>query len=131
MCVELLLGLATFKKYSSLILCVAMGMKSIVGVAGGATRAAITQHQVKTKQLFCGAGGEEISILRPRKFLRVAIFRKTGKSQGIWLSKEKSGNLAKQGKVREFDETGKSWGIRLSREKSGNLIRQGKVKEFG
>jgi len=29
------------------VLCVAGAAKSIVGVAGGATRAALTQHQVK------------------------------------------------------------------------------------
>ncbi|XP_065215870.1 RUS family member 1 [Planococcus citri] len=42
---ELLLGIAAFKSYGSTVLCASAVMKSIVGVAGGATRAAITQHQ--------------------------------------------------------------------------------------
>lgn len=46
MCFELLLGSVIFKPYASLILCISTGMKAIVGVAGGATRASITQHQV-------------------------------------------------------------------------------------
>ncbi|XP_033329880.2 RUS family member 1 isoform X1 [Megalopta genalis] len=41
--IELLLPY--YSSYSLAILCVSMVMKSIVGVAGGATRAAITQHQ--------------------------------------------------------------------------------------
>ncbi|XP_076287109.1 RUS family member 1 [Lasioglossum baleicum] len=41
--IELLLPY--YSSYSLAILCVSMIMKSIVGVAGGATRAAITQHQ--------------------------------------------------------------------------------------
>lgn len=36
-----------FSSYSLGILCISTAMKSIVGVAGGATRAALTQHQVK------------------------------------------------------------------------------------
>ncbi|KAJ9584686.1 hypothetical protein L9F63_020968, partial [Diploptera punctata] len=43
MFLELLLP--TFVEYSTSILCVSTAMKAIVGVAGGATRAAITQHQ--------------------------------------------------------------------------------------
>lgn len=43
MFLELLLP--TFVQHSTSILCVATAMKAIVGVAGGATRAAITQHQ--------------------------------------------------------------------------------------
>lgn len=35
-----------FMGYSTALLCTATVMKSIVGVAGGATRAALTQHQV-------------------------------------------------------------------------------------
>lgn len=35
----------------TLILCVSTAMKSIVGVAGGATRAALTQHQALTNNL--------------------------------------------------------------------------------
>lgn len=46
MCVELLLGSVYLKDYGPILLCCSTGMKSIVGVAGGATRAAITQHQV-------------------------------------------------------------------------------------
>ncbi|XP_033230706.1 RUS1 family protein C16orf58 homolog isoform X2 [Belonocnema kinseyi] len=34
-----------FSQYSMIVLCASTGLKSIVGVAGGATRAAITQHQ--------------------------------------------------------------------------------------
>ncbi|KAK7576676.1 hypothetical protein V9T40_012962 [Parthenolecanium corni] len=45
MCFELLLGFVWFKNYGPIILCISTGMKAIVGVAGGATRAAITQHQ--------------------------------------------------------------------------------------
>lgn len=37
--------------YVTTILCVSTGMKSIVGVAGGATRAALTQHQALTNNL--------------------------------------------------------------------------------
>jgi len=44
MALELLLPM--FLTYSTHILCIATALKSIVGVAGGATRAAITQHQV-------------------------------------------------------------------------------------
>ena len=40
------LSLPFFMGYSTLLLCTATVLKSIVGVAGGATRAAITQHQV-------------------------------------------------------------------------------------
>lgn len=36
-----------FSSYSLGILCISTAMKSIVGVAGGATRAALTQHQVE------------------------------------------------------------------------------------
>jgi len=43
MALELLLPM--FLTYSTHILCIATALKSIVGVAGGATRAAITQHQ--------------------------------------------------------------------------------------
>ncbi|XP_069703113.1 RUS family member 1 isoform X2 [Periplaneta americana] len=43
MALELLLPM--FMEYSTYILCISTGMKSVVGVAGGATRAAITQHQ--------------------------------------------------------------------------------------
>jgi len=35
-----------FLSYSVVILCISTIMKAIVGVAGGATRAALTQHQV-------------------------------------------------------------------------------------
>lgn len=42
--IELLLPY--FSSYSLGILCISTAMKSIVGVAGGATRAALTQHQV-------------------------------------------------------------------------------------
>jgi hypothetical protein len=45
---ELLLPLLS--SYSTYILCITTTMKSIVGVAGGATRAAITQHQVTLRQ---------------------------------------------------------------------------------
>lgn len=45
MLVELLLGMAFFKKHSLILLCCSTTMKAIVGVAGGATRAAIMQHQ--------------------------------------------------------------------------------------
>lgn len=41
-----------FSSYSLGILCISTAMKSIVGVAGGATRAALTQHQVKKKKKF-------------------------------------------------------------------------------
>lgn len=51
MCFELLLGFVWFKNYGPTILCISTGMKAIVGVAGGATRAAITQHQVGTIKL--------------------------------------------------------------------------------
>jgi hypothetical protein len=44
MALELLVPM--FLTYSTHILCIATALKSIVGVAGGATRAAITQHQV-------------------------------------------------------------------------------------
>lgn len=37
-----------FPSYSVQILCTSTVMKSVVGVAGGATRAALTQHQVIT-----------------------------------------------------------------------------------
>ncbi|GFG32142.1 hypothetical protein Cfor_06901 [Coptotermes formosanus] len=43
MALELLVPM--FLTYSTHILCIATALKSIVGVAGGATRAAITQHQ--------------------------------------------------------------------------------------
>lgn len=43
--IELLLPY--FSSYSLVILCISTAMKSIVGVAGGATRAALTQHQVR------------------------------------------------------------------------------------
>jgi len=35
-----------FSSYSVVILCISTIMKSVVGVAGGATRVALTQHQV-------------------------------------------------------------------------------------
>lgn len=41
------LFLPYFSSYSLGILCISTAMKSIVGVAGGATRAALTQHQVQ------------------------------------------------------------------------------------
>jgi len=34
------------ESYFATVLCLATSMKAIVGVAGGATRAALTQHQV-------------------------------------------------------------------------------------
>ncbi|XP_076387435.1 RUS family member 1 [Megachile rotundata] len=40
-----------FSSYSLAILCVSTAMKSIVGVAGGATRAAVTQHQALQNNL--------------------------------------------------------------------------------
>lgn len=40
------LTLPYFPNYSLVILCLSTAMKSIVGVAGSATRAALTQHQV-------------------------------------------------------------------------------------
>lgn len=43
MFIELLLPF--FMRYSMAVLCVSTSMKALVGVAGGATRAAITQHQ--------------------------------------------------------------------------------------
>ncbi|KAJ0183894.1 hypothetical protein K1T71_000317 [Dendrolimus kikuchii] len=42
MCIEIALPL--FKKYTTFVLCISTAMKAIVGVAGGATRAAMTQH---------------------------------------------------------------------------------------
>uniref|UniRef100_A0A2A4JR68 DUF647 domain-containing protein n=1 Tax=Heliothis virescens TaxID=7102 RepID=A0A2A4JR68_HELVI len=42
MCMEL--ALPVFKNYTTLVLCASTVMKAIVGVAGGATRAAMTQH---------------------------------------------------------------------------------------
>ncbi|XP_049952057.1 RUS family member 1 [Schistocerca serialis cubense] len=42
-CLELLLPF--FRNWSTLVLCVSTTLKAVVGVAGGATRAAITQHQ--------------------------------------------------------------------------------------
>jgi hypothetical protein len=45
---ELLLSLLS--SYTTYILCITTTMKAIVGVAGGATRAAITQHQVTLRQ---------------------------------------------------------------------------------
>ncbi|PZC79670.1 RUS family member 1 [Helicoverpa armigera] len=42
MCMEL--ALPAFKNYTTLVLCASTVMKAIVGVAGGATRAAMTQH---------------------------------------------------------------------------------------
>lgn len=54
LCLELLLGIAAFKNYGSTFLCASAMMKAIVGVAGGATRAAITQHQVNIEHsMFC------------------------------------------------------------------------------
>jgi hypothetical protein len=44
MALELLLPLLL--TYSTHILCISTALKSVVGVAGGATRAAITHHQV-------------------------------------------------------------------------------------
>lgn len=43
MCIELFLPY--FRDWSTVVLCISTTMKAIVGVAGGATRAAITQHQ--------------------------------------------------------------------------------------
>ncbi|CAH1647548.1 unnamed protein product [Spodoptera littoralis] len=42
MCIEI--ALPVFKNYTTAVLCVSTVMKAIVGVAGGATRAAMTQH---------------------------------------------------------------------------------------
>ncbi|KAF9413184.1 hypothetical protein HW555_008538, partial [Spodoptera exigua] len=42
MCIEI--ALPAFKNYTTAVLCVSTVMKAIVGVAGGATRAAMTQH---------------------------------------------------------------------------------------
>ncbi|CAB3225791.1 unnamed protein product [Arctia plantaginis] len=42
MCIEV--ALPWFKHFTTLVLCITTIMKSIVGVAGGATRAAMTQH---------------------------------------------------------------------------------------
>ena len=47
--IELLLPY--FSSYSLVILCISTAMKSIVGVAGGATRAALTQHQALQNNL--------------------------------------------------------------------------------
>ncbi|KZC09706.1 PREDICTED: RUS1 family protein C16orf58 homolog [Dufourea novaeangliae] len=47
--IELLLPY--FSPYSLVILCISTTMKSIVGVAGGATRAALTQHQALQNNL--------------------------------------------------------------------------------
>lgn len=51
MCIELLLGAAFLKDYGPFILSISSGMKAVVGVAGGSTRAAITQHQVNLYSL--------------------------------------------------------------------------------
>lgn len=40
-----------FSTYSMTILCASSAMKSIVGIAGGATRAALTQHQALQNNL--------------------------------------------------------------------------------
>ncbi|XP_048508030.1 RUS family member 1 isoform X2 [Athalia rosae] len=45
------LTLPYFSNHSMVILCVSTGMKSIVGVAGSATRAALTQHQALQNNL--------------------------------------------------------------------------------
>lgn len=42
MCIEI--ALPYFKNYTTVVLCVSTVMKAIVGVSGGATRAAMTQH---------------------------------------------------------------------------------------
>ncbi|KAJ8737249.1 hypothetical protein PYW07_000520 [Mythimna separata] len=42
MCIEI--ALPAFKNYTTVILCISTVMKAIVGVAGGATRVAMTQH---------------------------------------------------------------------------------------
>ncbi|CAH0578224.1 unnamed protein product [Chrysodeixis includens] len=42
MCIEL--ALPAFRDYTTIVLCISTMMKAIVGVAGGATRAAMTQH---------------------------------------------------------------------------------------
>lgn len=44
--IEIMLSSALLKPISSIMLCISTCMKAIVGVAGGATRAAVTQHQV-------------------------------------------------------------------------------------
>jgi len=44
--IELLLGMPWVKQFSIIILSFSSCAKSIVSVAGGATRAALTQHQV-------------------------------------------------------------------------------------
>lgn len=43
---ELLLSIPWIRQYSLIVLSFSSCAKSIVGVAGGATRAALTQHQV-------------------------------------------------------------------------------------
>jgi hypothetical protein len=48
------------------ILCVAGVAKSIVGVAGGATRAALTQHQVSTQFLTINYGLTDIQVFVPQ-----------------------------------------------------------------
>jgi len=45
-CIELLLSIPWIRQFSLIILSFSSCTKSIVSVAGGATRAALTQHQV-------------------------------------------------------------------------------------
>ncbi|XP_015603270.1 RUS1 family protein C16orf58 homolog isoform X2 [Cephus cinctus] len=40
-----------YSSYSTYVLCISMAMKAVVGVAGGATRAALTQHQALQNNL--------------------------------------------------------------------------------
>ncbi|KAJ8737564.1 hypothetical protein PYW08_000159 [Mythimna loreyi] len=49
MCIEI--ALPAFKTYTTFILCISTVMKAIVGVAGGATRAAMTQHHALRSNL--------------------------------------------------------------------------------
>jgi len=58
------LSLPLYSQYAVQVLSLSTVLKSIVGVAGGATRAALTQHQVKEQ------GEEKKSFKKKRKTLR-------------------------------------------------------------
>ena len=81
-------GLPYFMGYSTALLCTATVMKSIVGVAGGATRAAITQHQAIRENMAdvsAKDGSQETCVNLLASLVGVYLLTSVEQKEYVWL----------------------------------------------
>ncbi|KAK3927586.1 RUS family member 1 [Frankliniella fusca] len=77
-----------FMGYSTMLLCAATVLKSIVGVAGGATRAALTQHQAirdNMADVSAKDGSQETCVNLLASVAGIVLLTCIGELQHVWL----------------------------------------------